>query len=197
MILFALQKLRGCQMNLNFWSINPAMVVPHNLTPVYIKGATKQKCEIQRNLTNTVLSRWIKFIAGRTRADVSAIQVNAIVATPTVINQAFVDIWRNIMNVHKILNVDKYKQNTLNIRQLLGIFRFEWDDLEDEIKLLSISLAYSQKIYTPEKSLISLSFVFVFGFVFFTRRVCMVIFIEKLAKPSPSRSQNDKTSHRW
>ena len=102
MILFALQKLRGCQMNLNFWSINPAMVVPHNLTPVYIKGATKQKCEIQRNLTKTVLSPWIKFIASRTSADVSAIQVNAIVATPTVINQAFVDIWRKIMNVHKI-----------------------------------------------------------------------------------------------
>ena len=59
---------------------------------VYIKGATKQKFEIQRNLTNTVLSPWIKFIASRTRADVSAIQVNAIVATPTVINQAFVDI---------------------------------------------------------------------------------------------------------
>ena len=28
-----------------------------NLTPVYIKGATKQKCEIQRNLTNTVQLR--------------------------------------------------------------------------------------------------------------------------------------------
>ena len=78
------------------------MVVPHNLTPVYIKGATKQKCEIQRNLTNTVLSSWTKFIAGRTRADVSAIQVNAIVATPTVINQAFVDIWSKIMNIYKI-----------------------------------------------------------------------------------------------
>ena len=96
------KKLSGCQMNPNFCSINPAMVVPHNLTPVYIKGATKQKCEIQRNLTNTVLSPWIKFIAIRTRADVSAIQVNAIVATPTLINQAFVDIWSKIMNIYKI-----------------------------------------------------------------------------------------------
>ena len=101
-MLFALQKLRGCQLNPRLCSINPAMAALHNLTPVYIKGATKQKCEIQRNLTNTVLSRWIKFIAGRTRADVSAIQVNAIVATPTVINQALVDIWRKIMNVYKI-----------------------------------------------------------------------------------------------
>ena len=101
-MLFTLQKLRGCQLNPRLCSINPAMAVLHNLTPVYIKGATKQKCEIQRKLTNTVLSRWIKFIAGRTRADVSAIQVNAIVATPTLINQAFVDIWSKIMNIYKI-----------------------------------------------------------------------------------------------
>ena len=75
------------------------MVAPYNLTPVYIKGATKQKCEIQRNLTNTVQLRWIKFIASRASADKRGIQVSAFVATPTVIHQAFVDIWSKIMNV--------------------------------------------------------------------------------------------------
>ena len=79
-------------MNPKFCSINPTMVGPYNLIPVYIKGATKQKCEIQRNLTNTFQLRRIKFIASRARADKSGIQVSAIVATPTVIHQAFIDI---------------------------------------------------------------------------------------------------------
>ena len=93
-------------------------------------------------------------------------------------------------------------QNTLIIRQLLGILRFEYeDDLEGEIKLLSISLAYSQKIYTPEKSFILLSFVFVFCFVlsssfFFSPDEFAWLFSLKKVKPSPCRSQNDKTSNR-
>ena len=99
MMSFTLQKLRGVQMKPKFCSINPAMVAPYNLNPVYIKGAMEQKCEIQRNLTNTVQLRRIKFIASRASADKRGIQVSATVATPTVIHQAFVDIWSKIMNV--------------------------------------------------------------------------------------------------